>query len=83
VYAEKDKKQALHVLVFKMHILSHASHSNNMRMCFSKRTPAVPRDLFVLKNRRKVGTGMFLTTKGINLKMITWNDSSLILKPTV
>lgn len=54
-----------------------------MRMCSSKRTPAVSRDLFVLKNRSKVGTGMSLTTKGIDLKMITWNDSSLILKPAV
>lgn len=51
-------------------------------MCFSKRSPAVSRNVLVLNIERfKVGMRMSLTTKEINLNLDDiWHDSSLILK---
>lgn len=46
VFAEKDGKHALHVFILKKLIFSHTSHSSNMRMCLSKRTPSVSKKLF-------------------------------------
>lgn len=63
---ERDGKHGLRVLLLKMLLLSHISHSNNMRMCFSKRTLSVSRHLFVLKTRGKVGIRKSWTTKRID-----------------